>query len=699
MAQLNLRVGASVDRNLGVAFRPLVEGAKKAKAAIEAESKAGARAISRETKKGVDEAEKKFRELEAEVMTGMPRAMNAGTAAVKAFAKETSQNFNAVKRNFNDLAKEAEAAMRRIDREAKKNAGQSLFGRAFEAAGGGAGVRAGLSRSGRAALGVTKAAAGAAFSLASSVARGAGVETDMAALFRKNTDLETLANQVSNSGYIVGDKRNNTRVDPRTLMEQALKIGADTGTDANTALEGLSKFVSKTGDLATGRELMRDLAVYAKATGTSLEDMTDAAGDVASALPEGADKGKQILSVMRAVAGQGKLGAVEMKDLASQMAKIAAQAGQFQGDAADNIITLGAMAQESRQRGGSASAREATQSISSWVGMLKTPKRAKEFEKATGAKVFDEKTGMLRDSRTIIKEALSAVGMDPIKLKTVFQNQQGSRAMEGFATIYRQAGGGKAGLDAVDAEFDRLRNAMLSEAEIRESFNRQMKTGQSQAEQFNNQMRMVALEMQQALYPALIALAPAAVEAAKEFTKVITWLTGDKTTSKIVGKATEDVDAAIGSSRVQLKGGKISEAQLAQNQIAEKEAFEAKNRTAAELDIAKKSRMSGTMRSVNKAFDYTPLGAITAWLGGGSYGAGLGTAMNEKEDQDIRAKQLEADKAAKLYQDMSVTNKGILDAINQGLVVKVSNINELRDGAPGNNGNGRTPSPEDKAGR
>jgi len=148
-------------------------------------------------------------------------------------------------------------------------------------------------------------------------------------------------------------------------MSQALQVGGETGTDANAALEGLSKFVGKTGDLKLGRELMKDLAVYAKATGTELDDMTDAAADVATALPEAADKNKQVLAVMRAIAGQGKLGAVEVKDLASQMAKLAANAGQFEGSAADNIITLGAMAQESRQRGGSASASQATQSVAS----------------------------------------------------------------------------------------------------------------------------------------------------------------------------------------------------------------------------------------------------------------------------------------------------------------------------------------------
>ncbi len=697
MAQLSIKVGASVDRSLQVAFHPLIEGAKRAKAAIESESKKAGRAISTETTKGTKDAEARFRELEAEIMTGMPRALNVGSAAVKQFARETTSNFSAVKKNFADLAREAESSLAKIDKAEKKAAGQGMGRRVFDAAGGTKGAAAGLASGGRAAMGIGKAAAGAAFGIAKSLARGVGVDTDLGSIFKKNADLEALAQNISNSGYMAGDKKNGTRVAASELMSQALQVGGETGNDANAALEGLSKFVGKTGDLKLGRELMKDLAIYAKATGTELNDMTDAAADVATALPEAADKNKQVLAVMRAISGQGKLGAVEVKDLASQMAKLASNAGQFEGSAADNIITLGAMAQESRQRGGSASASQATQSVASFVQMIKTPRRAKEFEQATGTKVYNPTTGMLRDPQKIIQEALAKVGMDPIKLKTVFQNSQGSRAIEGFATVFRQAGGGEKGMAAVDAEFKRLKDAAMSDAEIMESFARAMKTGQSQAEVFNNKLRESALQMQTALLPALVALSPLILKTAEKFSTMMTALFGEDPSKKAADDVTKGVGDAIASTNKQVAGGKVSEAQIAENQKLAKQALLEKNISAGDYEKAKKDGYSDTTKSLLKAADYLPAMALLGWIGGGGAGDSLGTAAVNTDEQDIRAKKLRAENMDKASQDMAATNKDLLAKIDAGIVVKVANLDELKNSVPGVSGDGRQPSPEEKA--
>ena len=53
---------------------------------------------------------------------------------------------------------------------------------------------------------------------------------------------------------------------------------------------------------------------------------------------------------------QGKLGAVEVKDMAVQMAKLASRATEFGGKSDDTIAALGAIAQEARAKGGAANA-------------------------------------------------------------------------------------------------------------------------------------------------------------------------------------------------------------------------------------------------------------------------------------------------------------------------------------------------------
>ena len=692
MASLNLRVGASVDRNLQVAFRPLVEGAKRAAAAIEAENKKAARAIERDTKvattneakayaaaardieKWQKEAAKTAAKAKRDELRDFERAEREKTAIAKRESKERA-------RSEAKQARENESAMRTVRREVRGVGG----------------------RLGGAMVGVARAGVGAAMGITSTLARSAGVDLDAGTILKKNLDLEAQALKLSNQAYQVGDKMNGQRVEARTLMNEALATAAATGTDGNDALTGLTKFVDTTGDLSTARAAFKDLSVLSKATGTNLEDMLQAAGQVSVALGEMPNKGEAINKVMRSFAGQGKLGAVEIKDLAVQMAKITASAGGFGGDRANTMATLGALAQESRASGGSTSAAGAATSVASFVSMLTTKRRAEEFERATGAKTFDVKTGMLRDPQKIIQEALAKVGMDPIKMKTIFANQQGARAMMGFANIYKQAGGGAAGAAAVDAEFARLKNAAISEAEIMESFNRAMKGSQSQAEVFNAQIRMSAMQMQDALMPALLSMAPAVVGVTKGLASFTTFLLGDKRVETTADATKSDVYAAITATNKMTAGGKISEAQLEANRIAEVKARESKGATASEYDQAKKGGYSKFSQGMLKGFDYTIPGALIGWMSGvkggaGGIGSGLGTAIAETDQQDIAAKKLRAENMDKAFADISKANKEVATALNGQILVKVANLDELRNSVPGVSPAGRQPSPEDKAG-
>ena len=89
------------------------------------------------------------------------------------------------------------------------------------------------------------------------------------------------------------------------------------------------------------------------------------------------------------------------------------------------------------------------------------------------------------------------------------------------SNLYRKAGGGEAGEVAVREEFDRLKRAAMTEAEIAESFAKAMATGESQATIFNNKMSEVAQTLTETVQPALIALAPALIAAG---TSLAGWL-------------------------------------------------------------------------------------------------------------------------------------------------------------------------------
>jgi len=548
-------------------------------------------------------------------------------------------------------------------------------------------------------MGIGRAAAGKAFALAGSLARASGVETDAGAIFKKNVDLETNAQNIANSGYIVGDKNNNKRVSKEDLMKQALDVGEKTGSDANVALEGLGKFVSKTGDLKTGRDIMEQMAIYSKATGSSMEDMMDASGDLANQLDGVEDKGKAVRDLMRGFVGQGKLGAVEIKDLASQMAKIGSASGRFEGGQ-NSITQMGVLAQGARGRGGAASASSAANAVASFAAIFSKGKRIEGFEKM-GVNIEGE-GGKIRDPKKIIMDSLVAaqekaggkLGTAFNKnLATMFADVKSRQAIGSFEDKFRSAGGGQAGVAAATAEWDRLEKAIVSDEEIMQSFNRAMKTSASQSEVFNNAIRKSALQMQNDLAPAMASLMAAAIPLAKKLAGVVELVTGDKTGKTLKDQAEMSVGEAIDSTKKQVEGGKISDAQLEQNKQAAKEANWSKNRAAAELQVAQetlKEKKAETYISAN------PLGGF----GLGSYLWDKTVGTDEKgAAADVEQKKKNLAEATATYEKMTATNEDIKRKLDGKLLVQIANVDELKAAVVPSVGDGRQPSPEQKAGR
>jgi hypothetical protein len=737
--ELKIRVGAAVDRSLSEAYRPLILAAEQARAKIEGIGKRQARVYATETRRGASDAEKAFQRVAREAerwqrqsARDAEKAARDKARAVDRAAKDEVRAVEKAEREKTRIASQEEAKRAREQKSAERaarNAEKEMARVAAARQGRGVGpvadarwswrqeqrlsrtlargreeeahtVRNVLGLTGRTLSGMGGKALRAGMGIARDVAGGAGVNFDLASMVQQNVAMETAATSLSNSGYIAGDKRNGTRVDPRALMNQAFQVGQATGTDANDALEGLSKFVAKTGDLQTGRDILKDMAVLAKATGTSLDDMVDAAGDVSTALPDGADKAERLRAVMQGIAGMGKVAAVEMKDFASQMAKIAANAGQFEGDASKNILTLSAMAQESRQRGGSASATQAATSVASFVSMLKTPARAKAFEAATGSKVFNKETGLLRDPQTIIKEALSKVGMDPIALKKVFQNSGGARAMEGFATIYRQAGGGAKGLSAVDAEFERLRTSAMADAEVLVSFQAALKTSEAQAATFNNQLRQSALQIQDALIPAMAQLAPAFVSLANQTAKVVQFMVGSTPgAKKTEAELDTSLDGAQKNTKKQLARGYILDAQKDANKDLERKAALNVVTRKSEADLAAENYQR-ERPSVGKTIAKGAMDAVGGALLGPAYNI-FGLARDGTEaatattKSDVDEKQQLAQRAQEQYEEIKGINERVADLLANGIIqVKVTEMPPAQATPPSVMSDGRQKSPD-----
>ncbi len=390
------------------------------------------------------------------------------------------------------------------------------------------GTKENLGKAGRAALGV-----------AGSVARGAGVQTDLGAYVGQAVEIDTRATELSAAAY--DEQRDKgKRIDPKTLVALGRKVGQEAAFDPSKVLEGLQAFVGKTGDLATGQAALPGLAKLARATGTSLEDMVGAAGEAAKAIGEvgpgetfkdSAEKGQALVNVLRLIAGQGKVGAVELKDLAQYGGRLAAAAPKFGTNAAQSLGDAGALAQLAVARGGAVGPAEAAMSVSGFLNTLKTPARMKEF-KSKGVDVEGDTAGTFRGVRDILKDAASAAGGSTTDWKKMFANVQGGKAADPAFDAYNKAYAATikstndktkadiAGRAAIDAMFDKFGKAVSAEEEG-DSFQKSMKSSAAQVQLFNNELSKIGGNVAEKVLPALAKLAPAAVNAADNLSKVV----------------------------------------------------------------------------------------------------------------------------------------------------------------------------------
>jgi hypothetical protein len=364
------------------------------------------------------------------------------------------------------------------------------------------------------------------------VARGAGVDFSIQGMVSRNVGLQAAATDLSNSGYQAGNAGpNGQRVDPRALVQQARTVGGQLGIDAGEALAGLTQFQKITGDLATGRALLSDMARLAKATGTDLGDMAAAAANVSNGLGDTPNKAAVLDQVMRTIAGQGKLGAVEISDMAVQMARVAASATKFAGDRGQNIAKMGALAQIARAEGGAPSAAESARSVGGFAATMQKTARIKAF-KAKGIDVFsDDSHTQLKDPIALIKESLMATGGDLQEMNKLFMDVIGARAVGGLQKTFVGAGGKDAGLKAVDAQVSRMLKAQISQDEVNESAKRASETDAAKAARFQNSLDAITETTMKTLVPALEQAGPAILQFAEVIGKVATWATTNPKTA------------------------------------------------------------------------------------------------------------------------------------------------------------------------
>lgn len=212
------------------------------------------------------------------------------------------------------------------------------------------------------------------------------------------------------------------------FREELSKVSRHTAINREELLKGAAAYVALTGDAAGAAQGMATFAKVQNATGASMEDIAATAAAMKDNLKIDP---KDFEAAFSALHVQGKAGAVELRELASELAGIAPTFADFKGGGGvDGLVEMGAALQVIRK--GFGSSNEAATGMQSLMVSLK--KNAGKFQKA-GVKIYDKdpKTGKkrLKDFSDIIDGiAKSKLAKDPTLLQKAFGRDEAVRAYD-----------------------------------------------------------------------------------------------------------------------------------------------------------------------------------------------------------------------------------------------------------------------------
>jgi hypothetical protein len=384
------------------------------------------------------------------------------------------------------------------------------------------------------------------------IAGAAGVKFDVASNVHAAIASEEMASKLSRKGFQEGQAgAAGQKQDPKAILGDMRTAADATGRSVGEMGEALEAYVNKSGNLAAGREALADLSAIANSTGADLNKLSADAGvlDLKFGDAFGDDKKAKALAindVLRGLAAQGKLGAIDISELASQLPKLMSAAGQFKGDRANLMRQVGFLAQESAKAGGSGSAAQAATAV---AGLPTAITKAEKHFQAEGISVFADKgKTQLNDPMKIIEASLLATGGDKSRMTKLFRTSGVSRAVEGLRQTYTSAEAEKkgSGIAAVEKEYAELGGATLSAAQVQKDNAEKLTETSSKVQLFNNQLERIASTAAERVLPALERAAPSLVQFADSFASVVAWA-AENPAEAIIGAIVANIaQAAIG---------------------------------------------------------------------------------------------------------------------------------------------------------
>lgn len=247
---------------------------------------------------------------------------------------------------------------------------------------------------------------------------------------------DSLGTSVKNQGKAKEISQNSMGQATKDQVYQAAK--GVSGFSTEEVLGGIDQFVAKSGDTDMALKSMKQIGVMANATGVDLKDLATSAALAWNSMSadEKAKGPEGLMNVLRTQIGQGRLGPLDIREMAPNMNRILNGSAQFEGGMTKNAEFMGALVQDSVTKGTSTDSAEASESAKSLALDLQT--HQKQLGKAGITGIFD-KYGRLKDLQHIQERLMVGTNGDLGKLEQAGVERRSVRLFEGPAIQYKNA--------------------------------------------------------------------------------------------------------------------------------------------------------------------------------------------------------------------------------------------------------------------
>lgn len=512
MSRVVITVGAQADRSLVDVVRPLVDSAKRARAQATADARAAARAQGEAARLAGRMQVAEFQAQAALHRQHIRARLQAERDAAKettALQRRASQEAQRAEREKAKAVEHVYQIRQRAIAQQEREAATTARSRAQTALGYGAGAMRTLGGVARAGVGI-----------ASTLARGAGVNWDLGALVGNSVAQEAKAANIANQATMAGQT---VEGGAKGLAGRTRGAAVKANVDIGQTFDVIGAFQAKSSDLATAEATVERLAKLAKISGTEFGLMGEAAGAVNAQLADSPDKADKLVAIMAHLTKQTADGSVEMSDYAKYVGVIAAQANAYEGTFEKNIGQLGALSQMA-MKGGAYSAAMATNAAASFNRDVTKDKTLTKWTGA-GIDVFADKgKTKLKDVEELILAYVKKKGANRADLAQFFPNVVSKRAVTSSLDTYdaaekKQKGSGEA---AIRAEFQKFR-ATLDDKTVDKLYKDQEGTTANSVQKINNQLALMGEQLASRLLPKLIEGAPAIMKFVDSMVGAATW--------------------------------------------------------------------------------------------------------------------------------------------------------------------------------